>query len=358
MLPSLFSVFLDYVCNMQCGHCSVGSGPKTRLKMPRPLLVKFLTEVRDVPTARVIVFTGGECTIHKELLLEGISLAHEGGYLTRIVTNAWWAKNEARASRFAQELKDAGLDELNTSYDDFHAPFGPVDAVVNAVRAGLDVGLRLAIGVIVDENSHWNADRVKRAAAEGTGISVEDLAKQMAILEDYPTPTGTGADLDVSSLDAGLKLDMGCPEVIKTTSIHPNGLVKVCCVMPSSTTRTLTMGNLLEEPLAEILGRAQRNLLYWWIHMQGPKRILEQLGVHESYSSICHACHALLGEHRERLMAYLEDHKDDVLVDGVLLSDNVRRASQLVLARKDEIMSRMRLQETEGLALGSLARTE
>ena len=67
---------------------------------------------------------------------------------------------------------------------------------------------------------------------------------------------------------------------------------------------------------------------------------MEQLGVHESYSSICHACHALLGEHRVRLMAFLEDHKDDVLVDGVLLSDNVRRASQLVLARKDEIMSR------------------
>src|SRR4030095_3216597 len=103
----------------------------------------------------------------------------------------------------------------------------------------------------------------------------------------------------------------------------------------------LTVGNLLEESLADVLQRGQTNLVYWWIHMLGPKKILERLGVKGSYSHICHACHVLLSEHREEMLEYIAANKDDILLNDVLLSDNVKRAAQLAVDRKDEILSRL-----------------
>jgi MoaA/NifB/PqqE/SkfB family radical SAM enzyme len=309
--------------------------------MPRPLLLKFLQEVRDVPTARVVVFTGGEPTLRRELLLEGIRLAKEGNLLTRVVTNGYWAVTPERAEEFARRLREAGLQELNTSFDDFHAPFVRVQRIANVIRAALAVGLRVGLGVVVDKNATFNATTVREAIAANLAISVAELEKRVAIVDDHPAPTGTGSELDVTGLDVGDKLSVGCPQVLRTVSIHPNGLVKACCGHAMFYAPDLTVGNLLEESLADILARGQTNLVYWWIHMLGPKKILEKLGVNGRYSHICHACHVLLSQHRDEMLEYLAAHRDDVLLNDVLLSDGVKRAAQLALDRKEEILSRL-----------------
>jgi hypothetical protein len=59
-------------------------------------------------------FCRAELTLYPELLQAGISLAHEKGFVTRLVTNAWWAKTPEQAHDFAQNLRTAGLDELNS----------------------------------------------------------------------------------------------------------------------------------------------------------------------------------------------------------------------------------------------------
>lgn len=344
MLSSLFTIFLDYRCNFACQHCSVGSSPKTVYPMPRELLLQALVELREVPSAKVVVFTGGEPTLRKELLLEGLRWAKEGGFLTRVVTNAWWARTPERAASFVDELKAAGLDELNTSYDDFHAPFVGLDPIANAVRAALDADLRVGMGVIVDENAVFNAKRVREELARRLDVTEAQLkSPKLAVLEDYPTPSGSGEGLDVSNLDAGDKLDMGCPEMMKTISIHPNGTVKACCGHVMFYEPDLTLGSLEDDPLPVIVERGLHNLLYWWIHMLGPKRILEKLGVEGTYTSICHACGVLLGEHREKLLDYLKHHRDEVLTDDVLLSDTGKRATTLFLGRRDEIMGNLQL---------------
>ena len=341
MLPSLFSVFLDYRCNFACAHCSVGSNPRTILPMPRSLLLKFLREVREVPTARVVVFTGGEPTLRRNLLLEGIRLAKDGNLLTRVVTNGYWAVTPERAEAFVRHLRDAGLDELNTSFDDFHSPFVAIDRIANVIRAAVAVGVRVGLGVVVDKRAKFNATTVREGIATALGISVGELERRVAIVDDYPAPTGTGEALDVAGLDAGEKLNVGCAQVLRTVSIHPNGLVKTCCGHAMFYAPDLTVGNLLEESLSDILARGQTNLVYWWIHMLGPKKILEKLGVTGNYSHICHACHVLLSRYRDEMLAYLTSHKDDVLLNDVLLSDWVRRAAQVAVERKDEILSRL-----------------
>lgn len=337
MQISLFSIFLDYWCNFECKHCSVGSSPKTILPMPREILDRAFEGLQAVPTARVVVFTGGEPTLRMDMLLEGIRMTKARQLMCRVVTNGWWASSEAKADAMMAQLCEAGLDEINTSYDDFHEPFMRVGRIVHLVRAARKVGMRVGMGVIGDARSRYNAERIRQALIDELGITREELDRSVLLLDDGPAPTGSGSDLDVSDIDAGEKLQLGCPEVLKTVSLHPNGGVKACCGHAMFYAPDLTIGNLAEEPLPDILKRTQGNVLYWWLHMFGPKRILERLGVEGSYSHICHACNELLTTHRPALMDYLASNKHDIMLNDVLLSDNVRRAAQIVLRQKGAI---------------------
>jgi hypothetical protein len=239
------------------------------------------------------------------------------------------------------KLKDAGLDELNTSYDDFHKPFTKFNRIVNLVRAAHDAGMRCGMGVIYEANADWDAPKVRSELSKGLGITEAELPDWVTVLADHPAPTGTGAGLDVSKLDAGIRLDTGCGEVLKTVSLHPNGGVKVCCGHAMFYAKDLTAGNLNDESLPDILQRAQGNIVYWWIHMMGPKRILEKLGVQGNYSHICHACNELLTTHRDKMVAYLAEHRDEVMANDVLLSDTMKTMAKVLVARKDEIMERV-----------------
>src|SRR5579883_3034626 len=111
MIPILFSFFLDYQCNFECAHCSVGSNPRAKMPMKPEVFDSFFAQIRSVPSARILVFTGGETTLRLPQLLRGLTLAREAGLRTRVVSNAWWAKSEDEALTYLRRLKDHGLDE-------------------------------------------------------------------------------------------------------------------------------------------------------------------------------------------------------------------------------------------------------
>lgn len=341
MIPGLLSVFLDYRCNFACQHCSVGSSPKTIFPMPDDVLAAALDGLADLPSIRVVVFTGGEPTMRKRVLLDSIARVKAHGVLTRIVTNAWWAETPEKAARWVRELRDAGLDELSTSWDDFHSPFAPFERVVNAIRASLDAGLRVALATINDRDAVYSGAVVRQKVAEALDVGVDELDQLLFLCDDNPTPSGTAKGLDVSGLPTDNKLDMGCREVVHTLSVHPDGTVKACCGHQQFYAPDLTIGDVREESLAQIAERAQQNLLYWMIHSVGPKRMLEQLGAEGEYASICHACGVLLNEHRDELMDYLTANRDDLFVKNVLFSDNLKRLAGVVAPRKDEIVAEL-----------------
>ncbi len=51
MQPLIFPIFLDYKCNYQCGHCSVGSSPRTRFPVDEELVFPYLRQIAELPTA-------------------------------------------------------------------------------------------------------------------------------------------------------------------------------------------------------------------------------------------------------------------------------------------------------------------
>lgn len=96
----------------------------------------------------------------------------------------------------------------------------------------------------------------------------------------------------------------------------------------------LTIGNLMETPLRELVEKARHNLMYWWVHLTGPKRILEKIGVQGHYTGICHACMVLFTQHRDKAIPYLIEHRDEVLANDILMSDFLQRQLRAVAAHR------------------------
>lgn len=307
---------------------------------------KAISQMAMVPTAKVLVFTGGETTLRKQMLLKGIRMASQSGLITRIVTNAWWATSPEKADKWVKELKAAGLIEINTSYDDYHAEFAPIENTERFVEAALKNHLRVAVGTIIDEGASYTSDVVKNRVAEYLGMTRKELERKVFFLEDYPTPSGRARqfELDGNRLPeaTSAKFEFGCNEIIKTFSIHPNGDVKVCCGQSVFETADLTAGNLLFEDLQPIIEKAQSNLFYLWINASGPKRILETLGVHGSYSSVCHACREMFLDHKSEAIDHIRRHKDEILVNEVLLNERSKRLIEAIQANKEELFQKLR----------------
>ena len=239
MQPLIFPIFLDYKCNYACGHCSVGSSPRTKFPIDEELVFSYITQIAEFPTAAGVVFTGGEPTLRKDLLIRAIAFAQERGLMTRVVTNAWWARTRTKAETFVEDLRQAGLQELNTSWDGFHAEFGSLDNVANAIAAGLDAGMRVSVGIVEVEEGGSHKEALVGAVGERLGKTKEELRLlPLYVLVDFPAKVGTAESLDLSGVRAGERIYTGCTEVGTTLSLHPDGTVRGCCGTRTSTRRT------------------------------------------------------------------------------------------------------------------------
>ncbi|MCL1977215.1 MAG: radical SAM protein [Candidatus Bathyarchaeota archaeon] len=300
--------------------------------MADELMDSIFEQMKKVPSFKVVVFTGGETTLQKEKLIKGLNIAHNSGWSTRVVTNAWWATSKEKADEFIKELVAEGLNEINTSFDDYHAKFNSIDNIVHFVEASLNNNIKPVIATITDNYSKYNSKYIQAYMAKSLNIDLNELNKKIFFMESKPSPNGRGANLknDVNRMpaylaDDELKIRKGCTEVGRAISFHPDGSIKVCCGHASMEIQDLSVGNLYSESLEVILGRVRSNLVFWLIHTLGPKCLLEKLGVNKEYLSPCDACYDLLINHRKEMLEYVIKHKNELLLNEVILTDNKRR---------------------------------
>jgi len=332
-------IVISTTCNFLCDHCSVRNSAYDRYKLPREIMIKFIDELSKIPTAKLIAFTGGEPTLFLNDLLYGIEYAHKKGFITRLVTNGWWARTYESASKYIKMFKSHGLDEINTSYDDYHAKFAKIDNIANLIKVALEEGLRVALGVITIEENYYNADRVKEEISKRLSMTVEELEKRVFFIEDQPAPVGVASTLYSKEKDRFVanrpKLDVGCPNIGSILTLLPNGDVKACCGHPifQSMNDPFLLGNINKEDLATMVKYAQSRLFYWALRFLGPKRLLERIGVKGEYTHLCHACEVIIKneEYSKKIANYLKTHAIEVFINDILLSDNIARLEEVAI---------------------------
>lgn len=118
-----------YKCGARCKHCLMECVASDYERLSLRDMQAVIEWFADETKGKVVIFTGGECTYLGDDLLEAIAYACSRGLSTRIVTNAEWAISENLSREMVTALSDAGLEELNISYDDFHGEWIPFDNI-------------------------------------------------------------------------------------------------------------------------------------------------------------------------------------------------------------------------------------
>ena len=83
--------------------------------------------------------------------LKAVKYASSLHKMSRIVSNAYWAKNYKTAYCMLRKYKESGLCEINYSTGDSHQEYVPYDNIVFACRAALDLSLSTGVNVETHE---------------------------------------------------------------------------------------------------------------------------------------------------------------------------------------------------------------
>ena len=141
-------------CNARCAMCYQSVGPKGSdnwgiAELDTKILQQVIRDARGIESLfpRFHV-SGGEAFIDFDAVISLISTAQECDYHEiTCTTNGFWGSTLQRAEAKALELRNAGLTNMELSWDYWHRDYISTDRVSNVLRAayecGIDVTLRL-----------------------------------------------------------------------------------------------------------------------------------------------------------------------------------------------------------------------
>jgi len=345
MHPLALGVILTYECNISCSHCCFGCGKRGSgieglsegiQNLSEELLMKVIEQASRIPHFKVVSFTGGEPTLRYDLLLKALGQAKKNGFNTRLVTNASWAKNPHKARSTLSELKEAGLDEINVTYDDFHSPFVPLSAIRNLYKASSSLGMRIAFAIVKQRSSVINKEYLMRMLK----IEESKLGNEVFFIEDNVVPTGRGEMLNEDCFfyknESPSEGYTGCPFVGTHLTVVPDGKIISCCGTPHREIPELEAGDLQTDSLFDIVERNQKDMLLLWLSIIGPVGIMRRIGMNskKGYANICHACKVLFTDpaNRNVLEHYVKEKPAEIILNDILLNDNMIKIADKLMA--------------------------
>jgi MoaA/NifB/PqqE/SkfB family radical SAM enzyme len=277
-------LLLTYECNYRCDHCFVWGGPSQSGTMTVEGIKHILGEAEALGTIEWIYFEGGEAFLHYQTLCSGIRMAKEHGFNVGIVTNAYWATEDAEAMQWLQPIA-AMLDDFSISSDAYHGsdkgPSFPEIARRVAERLGIPTGF---ISVAPPDD------------ADVPGVAGKLPAGDSAVLY-----RGRAAEVLASRVEAKpWEQFTECPweELREPGRVHvdPFGNMHIC--------QGISIGNLLDRPLAEIMRDydPDNHPIVGPLLAGGPAEIVRRYDLpHEDkYADHCHLCYRSRCALRER----------------------------------------------------------
>jgi len=263
-------LLLTYQCTFECDHCFVWSGPFQTGTMTLDTVDHILAEAGRLGTIEWIYFEGGEAFLYYAILRSGVLRAKAQGFKVGIVTNAYWANSEVDALEWLRPIAGS-IDDLSISSDSYH---GKSDSCRNPEIART-AARQLDIPV----------DFISIAEPEATGV-----------LPPGESPVlyrGRAAELLASRVPpTPWQQFTTCPweDLRNPQRVHvdPFGYLHIC--------QGISIGNLLERPLAEILAgfRPDEHPIVGPLLDGGPAEIVRRynLAHEDGYADHCHLCYA------------------------------------------------------------------
>lgn len=335
-------------CTAKCSHCIMNCKPGKKKKLCFEQIQECIDQVKKNISA--VSFTGGEPTLLGDDLFRAIRYCSLNFLYSSLVTNAHWATSPERARKYIKKFRDAGLNEISFSIDDYHVPFVSIEKVKTAWDACKNVGF----SAVVLANSHSKKDKIipsyiKKFFGEkllvsqaGNPNQYYDVPKdkdgtKYFIHENTLQKTGRAAEELDDSLFEKVKdqnsLMSPCHWAGSTPVLSPSGHLWACCGIPCENNSILDLGDSGKESIKKIISRARKDLLLNAIHYLGPLHLCRFVEAHSNvkfskhFSDVCEICEALT--------------KNKEAVDIILA--NAKEIKQQILAAQD-------IKETKKLA--------
>lgn len=334
--PSMVTILTTSNCSAKCAHCLVSSGPDRQEALDRDQIMAFIDDAHRADPLSVVVFAGGEPTSLGEDLLDAIAHANGLGIGTRIVTNASWASDAAAAAAMVRRLREAGLDEINFSADDFHLPWIPVENVVTAWRACKAVGFasvvialcsgprskitpavmmaKLGEVVALTYDDDGNCTAMPAPAADGTRYLIANnnvyrIGRGRRLRDDYCTFPESQSELD-----------RPCPWAVQSAAVSPNGHFVACCGIEAEDNEVLDFGSITDDHVVDLVGIAVADPLVAAISVLGPKYLMDKavsldpsLNFRPRYAAICEICEDVTTN--EQAVSVLREHANEIVAN-------------------------------------------
>lgn len=282
-------LLLTYQCNLECDHCFVWGSPWQSGVLTLEGLNDILQQAEESGTVEWIYFEGGEPFLYYQILLRGVEAAARRGFKVGIVSNGYWATDEADAYEWLSPF--AGLvQDLSISNDRYHGNKN-LDKLVKNAHAAAQM-----LGIPADSITVAQPESVNTAASQG----------QLPWGESGVMYRGRAAEklVERADLHSWTQFDH-CPhENLREPGrvhIDPFGNLHIC--------QGIVLGNVFETPLQEICASYDPEthdiagpLLYG-----GPAALAQRYAVahEERYADACHLCFSTRHALRERFPAIL-----------------------------------------------------
>jgi hypothetical protein len=318
--PKLLAIMPTQKCTASCAECGSASSPGAQHRLPKPVVLQAVCEAADLGFAAV-AFTGGEATLEWTTLLEGLHLAASFDLKPRLVSNGHWAHTPNTAVKRLRVLIENGLDNLNLSTGDEHAQYVPVERVVNATVAALDLGINVHITV------EYRAERTITKDFLHSQLALKTLAADATDrlrISESPwmpiDPLTRAAVNDGDTVDGdNVTLREGCPSVLQSYSVEPDGRVAACCGLGIGDSDELHVGVASGVGfLRRAIELAESDLLKLWLRAEGPEQILSwaasrnpAINWENMYAHNCQACRRLYTD--SEVASVIRDHHEEVI---------------------------------------------
>ncbi len=290
--PFRVGLIITEQCDASCAHCWFSCSPEKTATISS---YKAYDYVDKASRAGVewISLTGGEPMLYPSLVENLVAYASGLGLRTELVTNCNWAESHEKASDTLRVLRDAGLDVVNISADDFHQAYVPFERVGHVYAAAKRLGLKMVVMSALSWGSSRLADIATKLGDEVPPPGEMDGHAAIGI-ESCFTPVGRGASLPRGEWHPEASpLTGGCKAVLRDLGVKPSGEVLPCC-SASATIRGFSLGKLDDFELGEMLDKAWDADVFNILSEKGPIGLLNgpPVGV---YVNKCHLCSEVFG---------------------------------------------------------------
>ncbi|MCC6994139.1 MAG: radical SAM protein [Deltaproteobacteria bacterium] len=344
--PRQITILTTSKCTAACRHCCMNSSPERSDTLTWEQLEKILSQAFTDLRLKLVIFAGGEPMLLGNTLYKALRMVKSHGLATRMVTNAYWASSREHAQLKLRELEQAGLDELNISSDDYHLDFIKLDAVRNAYELALTMNFSaVVLANCFGPESHLTPERIRREFGtadmklrfDDDGATIENhkqKGKTLVVLSNSPVqslargctemkPSELPAALTDSELDRIGDLVGGCPWAIRSAAISAKGHFVACCGFEVEDNPILDYGSLDTHPLAELVDKADNDLVTNMIAILGPIKVMrllqricpDEISFPRGYRSYCEVCFDLvsLKQNRDALYRHMDEFVEVIL---------------------------------------------